>query len=109
MQLELRDYICKTLGIIYMASLDRDEIPADWKDVGVAPLYKKDKRSDAQNYRPVSLTSIPCKILGTIIKEEMLIHLDKYSLIKDSQHGFLAGRSCLSNLHEFMEDITEII
>ena len=39
----------------------------------------------------------------------MLIHLDKYSLIKDSQHGFLAGRSCLTNLLEFMEDVTEII
>src|SRR5215469_16584284 len=87
----------------YRASLDRYEIPADWKDAGVTPLFKKGKRSDAQNYRPVSLTSIPCKTL------EMIIHLDKYSLIKDSQHGFLAGRSCLTNLLEFMEDITEII
>ena len=109
MLFELRDYLCKPLGIIYRASLDRDEIPADWKDAGVTPLFKKGKRSDAQNYRPVSLTSIPCKILETIIKEEILIHLDKYSLIKDSQHGFLAGRSCLTNLLEFMEDITEII
>src|SRR5215469_17095425 len=109
MQLELRDYICKPLGIIYRASLDRDDIPADWKDAGVIPLFKKGKRSDAQNYRPVRLTSIPCKILETIIKEKMLIHLDKFSLIKDSQHGFLAGRSCLTNVLEFMEDITEII
>ena len=72
---ELRDYIYKPLGIMYRASLVRDEIPADWKDAGVTPLFKKGKRSDAQNYRPVNLTSIPCKILETIIKEEMLIHL----------------------------------
>ena len=39
----------------------------------------------------------------------MLLHLDKFSLIKESQHGFLAGRSCLTNLLEFMEEVTEII
>ena len=55
------------------------------------------------------MTSIPCKILETIIKEEMLLHLDKFSLIKESQHGFLTGRSCLTNLLEFMEEVTEII
>src|SRR5215469_4035621 len=93
MLFELRNYICKPLGIMYRASLDRDEIPVDWKDAGVTPLFKKGKRSDAQNYRPVSLPSIPCKILETII------HLDKYSQINDSQHGFLAaGNAYLINL-----------
>ena len=48
--------------------------------------------SDVKNYRPVSLTSIPCKILETIIKENMNIHVDKYNLISNSQHGFLFGK-----------------
>ena len=109
MLFELREYIYKPLGIIYRASLERDDIPTDWKDAGITPLFKKGKRSDAQNYRPVSLTSIPCKILETIIKEEIISHLDKFALINDSQHGFLAGKSCLTNLLEFMEDVTEII
>ena len=109
MLFELRDYVFRPLGIIYRETLERGEIPADWKDAGITPLYKKGKRSDAQNYRPVSLTSIPCKILETIVKEEMLLHLDKFSLIKESQHGFLTGRSCLTNLLEFMEEVTEII
>ena len=88
MLFELRDYIYKPLGIIYRATLERGEIPRDWKDVGITPLFKKGKRSDCQNYRPVSLTSIPCKILETIIKEEIIIHLDKYALLSDSQMGF---------------------
>ena len=109
MLFELREFITKPLGMIYRTSLDRGEIPRDWKDAGVTPIFKKGKRYEAKNYRPVSLTSIPCKILESIIKEEIVLHLEKFSLLNDSQHGFLSGRSCLTNLLEFMEDITEIL
>jgi hypothetical protein len=47
-----------------------------------------------------------CKILESIIKDVMLVHLEKYGLIRDSQHGFMKGRSCLTNLLEFLEDVT---
>ena len=106
---ELKDFIIKPLGVIFRASIDRGEIPTDWKDASVTPLFKKGKKSDPLNYRPVSLTSIPCKILESLIKDEIMSHLEKFSLIRDSQHGFLAGRSCLTNLLEFMEDVTDIL
>ena len=109
MLFELRECICRPLGLIYRATLERGEIPVDWKDAGVTPLFKKGKRSESQNYRPVSLTSIPCKVLESIIKDGVLAHLEKFDLIKDTQHGFLSGRSCLTNLLEYMEEVTEVL
>src|SRR6267154_2545604 len=58
-------------------------------------------------YRPVSLTNIVGKILESIIKDSIVTHLDKYNLIKRSQHGFTRGKSCLKNLLDFFEVITK--
>ena len=98
---ELRLYITKPLAKLFNLSLKYGIVPEDWRNAKVTPLFKKGSKSDVKNYRPVSLTSIPCKILETIIKENINIHLDKYNLISNSQHGFLSGKSCLSNLLEF--------
>ena len=90
---ELRKQISGPLAKLFNNSLEHRVVPNDWKDAGVTPLFKKGKKSDRQNYRPVSLTSIVCKILESIIKDAMLGHLNKFSLIRDSQHGFTRGRS----------------
>jgi ribonucleases P/MRP protein subunit RPP40 len=103
---ELRKEIAGPLAKLYNTSLDSGIVPGDWKDAGVTPLFKKGKKSDAQNYRPVSMTSLICKIMESILKDAIMSHLDKLSLIRDSQHGFTRGRSCLTNLLEFLEKIT---
>ena len=59
------------------------------------------------NYRPVSLTSVVVKVLETLIKDQMRNHLNKYKLIKGSQHGFTKGSSCLTNLLEFHEAVSD--
>jgi len=61
--------------------------------------------SEPGNYRPVSFTSYLSKILEAIIKDDPTVH----SLINDSQHGFLAKRSCLTNLLEFLEYVTKAV
>jgi hypothetical protein len=103
---ELRKEISEPLSNLFNQSLEDGTVPADWKDAGVTPLFKKGKKYDVQNYRPVSITCLVCKILESIIKDVMLVHLEKYGLIRDSQHGFMKGRSCLTNLLEFLEDVT---
>ena len=70
-------------------------------------FLKKSRKDDVSNYRPVSLTCIVCKILEKIIKGSIWEHLNKYRLIRDSQHGFRSGRSCLTNLLAFLEYITK--
>jgi hypothetical protein len=72
----------------------------------VVPIYKKGSKRETGNYRPVSLTSIPCKILESIIKYAMMNHLITKNLIKDTQHGFMPGRSCATNLISFLESVT---
>jgi Reverse transcriptase (RNA-dependent DNA polymerase)/Endonuclease-reverse transcriptase len=95
------------LTIIFRKSLREGRVPADWKTATVTPIFKKGKRTDPSNYRPVSLTSVPCKILESIIKDNLMNHLLTNNLIRESQHGFMPNRSCATNLIEFMEVVTK--
>jgi len=67
----------------------------------------KGARNEARNYRPVSLTSVVCKILEAIIKQAIVQFLDDRQTITPKQHGFVCGRSCLTNLIEVFENWTE--
>ena len=64
-------------------------------------------RSEAENYRPISLTSAVCKVLETIVKKQMTTYLDSEGIfITNHQHGFVRGCSCLTNLLQVFEDWT---
>ena len=75
----------------------------------VTPIFKKGARHSPANYRPVSLTSVCCKMLEAIIKDEVVSHLERFKLIRPSQHGFMRGRSCASNLLSFLDRITAAV
>ena len=97
------------LCMIFKKSLDQGVVPFDWRAANVVPLYKKGSKNLPSNYRPVSLTSVVCKILESIIKEAISTHLESNSLIKSSQHGFSSGKSCLTNLLIYLEQVTSEI
>ena len=97
------------LLIIYEKTLSSGIVPKDWKEAIVTPIFKKGTKGEAGNYRPVSLTSIPCKIFESIMKDDIMSHLQENKLIKDSQHGFMPGRSCSTNLIVFQDKLTKII
>lgn len=65
----------KPLLIIFKKSLSEGCIPSAWKQANVTPIYKKGSRLLCENYRPVSLTSVPCKILEIIIRDKIIEHL----------------------------------
>ena len=87
-------------------TLDIGVVPTDWKIVNVIPIHKKGDKTEPGNYRPVSLTSIICKLMETIIRSKMENYLYGNSILGDSQHGFRKGRLCLTNLLDFFEDAT---
>ena len=75
----------------------------------VTPIFKKGNRNKADNYRPVSLTSIIGKTFEAIIRDALVRHLEDNHLITDSQHGFRKGRSCLTNLLGFLDKVSGCI
>ena len=103
------DLLCVPLAIIFNRSLHEGVVPSDWKRANVSPIFKKGVRSLPGNYRPVSLTSVVCKVLESIIRDSIVKYFDDNNMIGDSQHGFRQHRSCLTNLLEFMEDMTSAI
>ena len=62
------------------------------------PLFKKGSRNKSENYRPVSLTSVICKLLERLFKDHMVDFLVRHTILNSSQHGFLKVRSCLTNM-----------
>ena len=103
---ECADELAKPLFIIFRRSLSTSEIPDDWRHANVVPIFKKGSKSCVSNYRPVSLTSLVCKVLEKLIKSSIQMFLDRHELIHSSQHGFRSGRSCLTNLLEYLEYVS---
>ena len=106
---ETANELKKPLTIIFKKSVDEGRIPEIWKKANVTAIFKKGDRKKAENYRPISLTSVPGKILEKIIRNTIVDHMTSNNLFSKGQHGFIAGRSCVTQLLEFMEDITEAI
>uniref|UniRef100_A0A8C3HAP4 Reverse transcriptase domain-containing protein n=1 Tax=Chrysemys picta bellii TaxID=8478 RepID=A0A8C3HAP4_CHRPI len=84
-------------------------VPFDWRIANVVPIFKKGKKSDPGNYRPVSLTSVICKVLEKILKEKVVKDLEVNGNWDKLQHGFTKGRSCQTNLISFFEKVTDFL
>lgn len=98
---ELSSQIASPLATVMRKSVEEGVIPED-----VTAIFKKGSKSSPENYRPISLTSVCCKMLESILKDEIVSHLERNKLIRPSQHGFLRGKSCVTNLVEFLEKVT---
>ena len=90
--------MAKPIAELFTKSLSQGEVPRDWRDASITALFKKGNRSEPGNYRPVSLTSIICKMMESIIKDKIVEHLQNFNLLnKVNFHGFMKGKSCLIN------------
>ncbi|KAK4826044.1 hypothetical protein QYF61_003943 [Mycteria americana] len=106
---ELAEVLTKPLSIIYQQSWLTGEVPADWRLANVTPIFKKGWKEDPRNYRPVSLTPVPGKLMEQIILSAITWHVEDNQGIKASQHGFRKGRSCLTNLISFYDKVTRLV
>jgi hypothetical protein len=106
---EQAELLKEPLKIIFCKSLQEGRLPRDWKVGHISPIFKKGNRHLASNYRPVCLTSVCCKIMETFVREELIKHMKENGLFSDEQHGFLGGRSCITQLLETLEEWTKIL
>ena len=80
--------LCKPIHYLFDQSLYAGELPTDWKNAKVTPIHKKGARSQASNYRPISLTSQVFKVLESTIRDYIGSFLTDNKLLTDKQHGF---------------------
>jgi len=87
-------------------SWESGEVPVDWKLANV-PVFKKGKKEDLGNYRPVSLILVPRKFMEKVILE--VKHLGDNRVVSYSQHGFKRGTPCVTNLISFYNKVTHLV
>ena len=104
---ETAKQLTKPLRLLFQESMRVATVPKAWKIAHVTPLYKKDSKLNPSNYRPISLTSIIGKVMETIIRNNLMKHMETNNLFSKEQHGFRKGRSCVTQLLEVLEDWTD--
>ena len=102
------DIICKPLTHIISLSIQSGVFPCDMKKAKITPIYKKNAKTDAGNYRPVSILNVISKIILKIAYEQLTGitgYLVSNSLLHELQSGFRSSfstDSCLIHLAAFI-------
>jgi Reverse transcriptase (RNA-dependent DNA polymerase) len=96
--------LTRSLTAFFNYSLQRGCVPALWKEARVVPVFKSGDRADIQNYRPISITSLICKVLEKIVVFNLLEHFRSHNLLNDNQHGFIPKRSCVTMLAHVLDE-----
>ena len=101
---ELSTELGPVFAHLFQQSIDKGEIPKEWFFANICPLFKKGYRSLACNYRPVSLTCVPCKLLEHIVCSNIMAHLDVHRLLSEKQNAFRKWHSCETQLITVIDD-----
>ena len=94
------------LFILYKECIDKGQLPDQWKVARITPLHKKGDPSNPLNYRPISITSICCKILEKLVNNVLLDHFENNNLFHPSQHGFRRSKSCETQLVKLITNLS---
>ena len=95
---ECAEEIAYPFKILFDATISSGKIPTKWKEAEVRPLFKKGSKCKPGNYRPVSLTSIVCKVFESFVRDALNNHIVSNKLLSSEQFGFCKGRSCVTQL-----------
>ena len=97
--------IAQVLACIFNQSIIQAIVRDDWRQA--APIYKNGDKYDPASYMLDSLTCICCKTLEHILVSKIMQHLSEHDILGESPHGFSSGRSCETQLVQFIHDLCE--
>ena len=89
----LSNELCRPLYIIFNSSLLSSNIPKIWKKSIITTIFKKGEPSNSNNYRPISITCVMCRVLERIISKQLIFYLKSNNLLTKFQYGFISGKS----------------
>ena len=105
---ELVTELGTVFALLFQQSIDKGEIPMEWSLANTCSMFKKGVRSLACNYRPVSLTCVPCNLLEHIVCSNIMAHLDEHRLLSDTQHAFRKWHSYETQLITVIDERAKI-
>ena len=103
----LADILCIPLKNLFNKSLREGIVPSQWLEACITAIHKKGLKSAVGNYRPVSRTSVICKMMESIVRDHIVMHMSSNRLFADEQHGFVPNRECMTNLLLAIKEWTE--
>lgn len=106
---ECANELAAPLYWLFRKSLDESKVPQAWKQGTVTALHKKGDKTRVDNYRPISLTSVVCKCMEKIVRRSLMQHMLDNNLLSAQQHGFVPGRSCITQMLEVLDKWTEAV
>ena len=101
---ELSAELAYPLKFLFDKSIQDGRLPDDWKKAEVRPIFKKGCKTTPGNYRPVSLTSVVCKVFEGFLRDSLYNHMIENNILSNVQHGFCKGRSCITQLLTTLQD-----
>ena len=107
--IKLVDFVTGPFTTLMNVSLAHGILPKDWKNAFVSPIFKKGARNIAENYRPISLTSIACKLMEKLVKDSLLAYMVENNLLSKKQFGFISGRSTVTQLLQYLDKCADVI
>ena len=106
---ECSDQLFEPLKHIFTKSLEESKLPDIWKQANITAIHKSGEKTVPENYRPISLTAVPCKLMERQIHDKLLDLMTQNNFFSPFQHGFIPGKSCVTQLLETLDEITDAI
>ena len=106
---ECKSELAKPLYQIWRKSMDTGTIPHKFLQQCIIPIYKKNGKAKAENYRPVSLTSHLVKVFERVLKTKIMTFIKDNNIIAPEQYGFQPGRSCTTQLIHHFENVLNLL
>lgn len=104
-----KENLAQPLVLIWSKSFATSIIAPPMKMQYITPIYKKGDRTNAANYRPVSITSHMIKIFERVIRSRLVSHIEGKGLLSDNQHGFRKTKSCLTQLIDHFDHVLKCL